>query len=70
MIKQPKGELQKLDDIFFKMKKERIDVLNKEYFQDIDLTDSENDCLTWICGLDYRTFDALSSVFKKIRRYN
>lgn len=70
MIKQSKNELQKLDDSFFKMKKERIDILNKEYFQDIQLKNSENDYLTWICGLDYRTFDALMSVFGKIRRYN
>lgn len=67
MIKQSKNELQNLDDSFFKMKKERADILNKEFFQNIDLTDSENDLLTWVCGLDYRTFDALSSVFKKVR---
>lgn len=48
------------------MEKNRIDMLNREFFQNVELTKKENDVLVWLCGWDEWTIEAVISVFRKI----
>lgn len=67
MIKQPKRVNQNINDSFWQMETERIRVLNEKFFGGIELTAQENTVLVWLCGLDYRTFDAMVSVLEKVK---
>lgn len=67
MIKQPKRENRSVNDSFWQMETERIRVLNEKFFGGIELTAQENTVLVWLCGLDYRTFDAMVSVLEKVK---
>ena len=67
MIKQPKRVNQNINDSFWQMETERISVLNEKFFGGIELTAQENTVLVWLCGLDYRTFDAMVSVLEKVK---
>lgn len=42
-------------------------MLNREFFQDIQLSEKENDVLVWLCGWDEWTIDAIVSAFKKVK---
>ena len=67
MIKQPKRASQNVNDSFYKAETERIRILNEKFFGGIKLTVQENTVLVWLCGLDYRTFDAMVSVLEKVK---
>ena len=61
MIIQPDKEVRNESE------KKRIDMLNHEFFQNVELTKKENDVLVWLCGWDNWTIEAVISVFRKIR---
>ncbi len=56
------------NDLFYEVERNRIDMLNREFFQDIELTKEENDVLVWLCGWDEWTINAIVSVFRKVRK--
>lgn len=66
MIIQPIRK-KNVDDYSYKIEAERIALLNREFFQDIELTKSENDILIWLCGWDDWTIKAIVSAFKKVK---
>ncbi len=45
-------------------------MLNREFFQDVELTEQENRVLVWMCGWDEWTVDAIVSAFRKVRNEN
>lgn len=61
MIIQPDKEVRNESE------KKRIDMLNREFFYDVELTKKENDVLVWLCGWDNWTIEAVVDVFRKIR---
>ena len=52
MIIQPKKETRNVKDLFYESEKNRIDMLNHEFFRNVELTQKENDVLVWLCGWD------------------
>lgn len=68
MIIQPGKGIYNVNDLLYEAKRKRIDMLNQEFFQNVQLTKKENDVLVWLCGWDEWTIDALISVFRKIRK--
>ncbi len=67
MIIQPDKGTRNVNDLFYESEKKRIDMLNREFFQNVKLTKKENDILVWLCGWDNWTIEAVISVFRKIR---
>ena len=67
MIIQPEKETRNVNDLFYESEKKRIDMLNREFFHDIELTQKENDVLVWLCGWDEWTIEAVVDVFRKVR---
>ncbi len=67
MIVQPEKGTRNVNDLFYEAERNRIDMLNREFFQDIELTEQENRVLVWLCGWDEWTIDAIVSVFRKVR---
>lgn len=67
MIIQPEKEMRNINDLFYESERKRIDLLNYEFFQDVQLSKQENDVLVWLCGWDEWTIKAIISVFRKIR---
>lgn len=67
MIIQPDKGTRNVNDLFYEAEKNRIDMLNREFFYDVELTKKENDVLVWLCGWDNLTIEAVVSVFRKIR---
>lgn len=49
MIIQPEKETRNVNDLFYDAEKRRIDLLNQEFFQDLQLAKAENDVLVWLC---------------------
>ncbi len=41
-----------VNDLFYESESRRIDMLNREFFQDVELTEQENRVLVWLCGWD------------------
>lgn len=70
MIIQPEKETRNVNDLFYEAERNRIDMLNREFFQDVQLSKKENDVLVWLCGWDEWTIDAIVDVFKKVRNEN
>ena len=68
MIKQPEKGTRDVSDLFYEAERKRIDMLNREFFRDVELTDSENKVLVWLCGWDNCTIDVLVKAFKKVKR--
>lgn len=66
MIVQPKKGIRNVNDLFYESERKRIEMLNKEFFSDVELTDAENRILVWLCGWDNCTFEAVMSIFRKI----
>lgn len=52
MIIQPEKGTCNVNDLFYETEKSRIDMLNREFFCDVQLSKSENDVLVWLCGWD------------------
>lgn len=67
MIIQPNKGTRNVNDLFYESEKKRIDMLNREFFHDIELTQNENDVLVWLCGWDDWTIEAVVDVFRKVR---
>ncbi len=71
MIIQPEKGTRNVNGLFYEAERNRIDMLNREFFQDVELTEQENSVLVWLCGWDEWTIDGISSVFMKVRnQYN
>ncbi len=66
MIKQPVKGTRNVSTSFFEAETRRIKRLNEIFFDDVELTQEENDVLVWLCGWDEWTIDAIISVFAKI----
>ena len=67
MIIQPEKETRNVNDLFYESERKRIDMLNREFFRDVELTKKENDVLVWLCGCDNWTIEAVVDVFRKVR---
>ena len=67
MIIQPEKETRNVNDLFYESERKRIDMLNREFFYDVELTKKENDVLVWLCGWDNWTIEAVVTAFKKVR---
>ena len=67
MIVQPERGTRNVNDLFYEAEKNRIDMLNREFFHDIELNKKENDVLVWLCGWDNWTIEAVVDVFRKVR---
>lgn len=70
MIIQPSKGTRNVNDLFYEAERNRIDMLNREFFQNVELTKTENDVLVWLCGWDKWTIDSIVSVFRKVKRGN
>ena len=68
MIIQPDKGTRNVNDLFYESENKRIDMLNREFFYDIELTKKENDVLVWLCGWDNWTIEAVVDVFRKIKK--
>ena len=66
MIIQPDKGTRNVNDSFYEAERNRIDLLNREFFQDAELTKSENAVLVWLCGWDEWTINAIVSAFRKV----
>ncbi len=66
MIVQPEKGTRNVNDLFYEAERNRIDMLNREFFQNVELTEQENSVLVWLCGWDEWTINAIVSVFRKM----
>ena len=66
MIIQPEKGTRNVNDLFYESEKNRIDMLNREFFHDVELTKKENDVLVWLCGWDNWTIETIVDVFRKM----
>lgn len=67
MIKQPEKGTRNVNDLFYDSEGKRIDMLNQEFFQNIELTKRENNVLVWLCGWDNWTIETIVDIFRKVR---
>lgn len=67
MIVQPDKETRNVNNLFYEAERNRIDLLNQEFFQNVELTKAENKVLVWLCGWDEWTINAVISAFRKVR---
>lgn len=70
MIIQPDKGTRNVNDLFYESEGRRIDMLNREFFQDVELTEQENRVLVWLCSWDEWTIDGIVSAFKKAKGEN
>lgn len=68
MIIQPEKGTRNVNDLFYEAERNRIDMLNRELFQNVELTKAENAVLVWLCGWDEWTINAVVSAFRKVGR--
>ena len=68
MIIQPDKETRNVNDLFYESERKRIDMLNREFFHDRELTKRENDVLVWLCGRANWTIETIVDVFRKIKK--
>ena len=68
MIIQPEKGKRNVNDLFYEAEKQRNDLLNREFFQNVELTKAENDVLVWLCGWDEQTISAVVSAFRKVKK--
>lgn len=67
MIIQPDKGTRNVNDYFYETEGKRINMLNREFFQNVQLSKKENDVLVWLCGWDEWTIEAVMDVFRKVR---
>lgn len=67
MIVQPEKGTRNVNDAFYEAETSQIDMLNREFFSDVELTKHENNVLVWLCGYDWYTIDNIVSAFRKVR---
>ena len=65
MIIQPDKGTRNVNDLFYESEKKRIDMLNREFFHDVELSKKENDVLVWLCGWDEWTIEAAQEYVDK-----
>ncbi len=65
MIIQPEKGTRNVNDLFYEAERNRIDMFNREFFYDVELTEQENAVLVWLCGWDEWTINSIISAFKK-----
>ncbi len=65
MIIQPDKGTRNVNDSFYESESRRIDMLNREFFRDVELSKNENNVLVWLCGWDECTINNIVSAFKK-----
>ncbi len=65
MIIQPEKGTRNVNDLLYETEKGRIDMLNREFFHDVQLTEQENRVLVWLCGWDEWTIKSIVSAFRK-----
>ena len=68
MIIQPNKGTRNVNDLFYEAERKRIDILNQEFFHNVELTKAENKVLVWLCGWDEWTIDSIVSAFRKVER--
>ena len=68
MIIQPDKKTRNVNDLFYESEKKRIDMLNREFFHDIELTKKENDVLVWLCGWDIEVFFKVCKSYLNLSR--
>lgn len=68
MIIQPDKRMRNVNDLFYEAERKRIDMLNREFFHDVQLNKNENDVLVWLCGWDEWTINTIISAFGKVGR--
>ena len=67
MIIQPEKGTRNVNDLFYESEKNRIDMLNREFFHDVELTKRENDVLVWLCGWDnWMIVDVVRKIKKEV----
>lgn len=66
MIVQPEKEIRNVNDLLYESERKRIEMLNNEFFFDVELTDAENRVLVWLCGWDNCTIEAVMSILRKV----
>lgn len=66
MIIQPEQKIRCINNSFYEAEKIRINLLNREFFYNVELTDEENAALVWLCGWDESIIDNIVSAFKKV----
>ena len=67
MIKQLEKGTRNVNDLFYDSEGKRIDMLDQEFFQNIELTKRENDVLVWLYGWDNWTIETIVDIFRKVR---
>ena len=67
MIIQPEKGTRNVNDLFYKTERKRIDMLNREFFHDVELTKKENDVLVCLWGWDDWVFGAVVDELRKVR---
>ncbi len=67
MIIQPEKGTRNINDSFYEAEGKQIDMLNREFFQNVQLSKKKNDVLVWLCGWDQGMIDAIVSAFRKVR---
>ena len=67
MIKQPVKGSRNVNDLFYEEESRQIEKLNREFFQNVELTDTENKVMVWLCGLEDWTINVIVEVFRKVR---
>ncbi len=70
MIIQPEKGTRNVNNLFYEAERRRIDLLNREFFRDVELTKEENAILVWLCGWDEWTIKSIVSAFRKVRNRN
>lgn len=68
MVIQPGKGTRNVNDLFYEAEKQRIDLLNRNFFQNVELTKAENNVLVWLCGWDEWTINAVVSAFGKVKK--
>ena len=67
MIIQPEKGTRNVNDLFYESERKRIDMLNREFFHDVELTKRENDVLVWLCGWDnWMIVDVVRKIKKEV----
>lgn len=67
MIIQPEKGTRDVTDLFYEAERKRIEMLNNEFFHDVELTEEENRVLIWLCGWDNCTINVLIKAFRKVK---
>lgn len=66
MVNQPEKGLRNVNDSFYEAERNRIDLLNREFFAHVELTEEENKVLVWLCGWDDWTVGMVITAFRKV----